>query len=250
MELLVVADREPADALGGVDDGADLASLVLLAVADEHGAERQTGAGPRGNYRKTAVTRARILDAALEVFGAQGYESGSLREVAALAGISQAGLLHHFPNKVALLSAVLERRDEGASEETGRAEPGVHTLGALVEYARQSAFKPGEIELFAVLSAEATRPEHPANAYMRRRYQWITDIAVESLSAARDQGHLRPDADPLRLASQMFALWDGLQIQWLLKVNDIDVAEGVEHFLDLHLVRPLRELLREVESEY
>lgn len=208
----------------------------------------EPASGPRGNYRKTAVTRARILDAALEVFGVQGYESGSLREVAALAGISQAGLLHHFPNKVALLSAVLERRDEGASEETGRTPPGIHTLGALVDYARQSALKPGEIELFAVLSAEATRPEHPANAYMRRRYQWVTDVAVESLTAAREQGHLRPDADPVKVAAQMFALWDGLQIQWLLKVNDIDVAEGVEHFLDLHLVKPLRVLLAESAS--
>lgn len=205
----------------------------------------ETTAGPRGNYRKTAGTRARILDAALEVFGVQGYEAGSLREVAALAGISQAGLLHHFPNKVALLSAVIERRDEGASELTIGKPSGVEVLASLVEYARESAFKPGEIELFAVLSAEATRPEHPANAYMRRRYQWVTDIAVESLTAARDQGHLRPGVDPLRVASQMFALWDGLQIQWLLKVNDVSVADGVEHFLDLHLVKPLRVLLAE-----
>lgn len=209
----------------------------------------EAATGPRGAYRKTAVTRARILDAALEVFGEKGYESGSLREVAALADISQAGLLHHFPNKVALLSAVLERRDEGASDETAATPPGIHSLGALVDYARQSAFKPGEIELFAVLSAEATRPEHPANAYMRRRYEWVTDIAVESLTAARDQGHLKPDADPLRVASQMFALWDGLQIQWLLKVNDVNIAEGIEHFLDLHLVKPLRELLREAAAE-
>ena len=209
----------------------------------------EPAAGPRGNYRKTAVTRGRILDAALEVFGAQGYEAGSLREVAAMAGISQAGLLHHFPSKVALLSAVIERRDEGAQELSSGKSAGIEVLGSLIEFARESAFKPGEIELFAVLSAEATRPEHPANAYMRRRYQWITDIAVESLSAARDQGHLRPDADPLRLASQMFALWDGLQIQWLLKVNDVSVADGVEHFLDLHLVKPLRELLREVQAQ-
>ncbi|MHA6507699.1 TetR/AcrR family transcriptional regulator [Tessaracoccus sp. Y1736] len=209
----------------------------------------ETTAGPRGTYRKTAGTRARILDAALQVFGVQGYEAGSLREVAALAGISQAGLLHHFPNKVALLSAVLERRDEGASALTMGKPPGIEVLGWLVEYARESAFKPGEIELFAVLSAEATRPEHPANAYMRRRYEWVTDIAGESLAAARDQGHLKPGLDPLRVASQMFALWDGLQIQWLLKVNDVNVAEGIEHFLDLHLVRPLRELLREVQAQ-
>lgn len=206
--------------------------------------QEEPAAGPRGAYRKSAATRERILDAALEVFGAQGYDVGSLREVAALAGISQAGLLHHFPNKVALLSAVLERRDDRASEQTAAASPGIETLGALVDYARISALKPGEIELFAVLSAEATRPEHPANSYMRRRYEWVTSIAVESLTTARDQGHLKPGTDPTTMASQLFALWDGLQIQWLLKVNNVSVADGIEHFIDLHLVKPLRELLR------
>lgn len=149
---------------------------------------------------------------------------------------------------MALLSAVIERRDESATELSIGKARGIEVLGSLVDYARESAFKPGEIELFAVLSAEVTRPEHPANAYMRRRYEWVTEIAVESLIAARDHGHLRPGVDPVKMASQLFALWDGLQVQWLLKVNDIDVAEGIEHFLDLHLVRPLRELLREVAS--
>lgn len=199
--------------------------------------------GPRGAYRKTAATKERILDAALEVFGAQGYDAGSLREVAAAAGISQAGLLHHYPSKVALLSAVLERRDIRAQEQVAGVAPGIGTLAALVEFARESSAQPKEIELFAVLSAEATRAEHPANAYMRRRYAWVTSIAVESMTAARDQGYLKPGVDPATLASELFALWDGLQIQWLLKVNEVDVAAGLERFLDLHLVAPLRELL-------
>lgn len=206
--------------------------------------QEEPATGPRGNYRKTAATRERILDAALEVFGAQGYDMGSLREVAALAGISQAGLLHHFPNKVALLSAVLERRDERANADTVTVPPGIETLMALVDYARASSHKPSEIELFAVLSAEATRAEHPANGYMRRRYAWVTGIAVESFTAARDAGHLKPGIDPRQAAAQLMALWDGLQIQWLLKVNDVDIAQSLEDFLDLHLVAPLRELLQ------
>jgi AcrR family transcriptional regulator len=208
-------------------------------------AEDEPTTRPRGAYRKTAGTKARILDAAVEVFGTQGYDAGSLREVAALAGISQAGLLHHFPNKVALLSAVIERRDQNANADVEGATPGIATLAALLDYARVSTMRPGEIDLFAVLSAEATRPEHPANAYMQRRYTWVTEVIEAALENTRRQGYLRPGVDAPKTASQLMALWDGLQIQWLLKVNDVDIGEGLEHFLDVHLVKPLRVLVAE-----
>ncbi len=67
---------------------------------------------PRGEYAKSAATRTAILDAALEVFAESGYRAGSLREVAERVGMSEAGLLHHFRSKSALLMAVLDHRDE------------------------------------------------------------------------------------------------------------------------------------------
>lgn len=204
--------------------------------------------GPRGRYRKTEQTRARILDAATEVFGEHGFERGTLREVAERAGISQAGLLHQYPNKVAVLSAVLERRDIRAHQVSSSRAPGLPRLLGILEYARASASTPFEIDLFAVLSAEATREDHPANEYMRRRYHWVTGIMGESFQEAANAGHLLPWVDPVRTTSQFVALWDGLQIQWLLKVNDVDVAARLEHFIDLHLVRPLRELVAEIEG--
>ncbi len=200
--------------------------------------------GPRGNYRKTTRTRARILDAALDVFGVSGFEGGSLREVAERAGISQAGLLHHYPSKIALLSAVVTRRDDTVRSQIVGRQSGVERLATFVDYARHSASQVGEIELFAVLSAEATRPEHPAHDYMRRRYQWVTQNISAAFEDARADGHLRDGVDPALVTSQLIALWDGLQVQWLLKVNDIDVAERLEHFLNLHLTAPLRTLVR------
>lgn len=203
--------------------------------------------GPRGKYRKTVQTRARILEAALAVFGEQGFEAGSLREVAERAGISQAGLLHHFPSKVAVLSAVLQRRDERAAAGVDGLD-GIHQLASALDFARASAEVPFEIDLFAVLSAEATRAEHPANSYMRRRYHWVSEIFVNGLLQAREAGHLQDWVDPAETASQFIALWDGLQLQWLLQVGDVNVADRLEKFLDLHLVRPLAELLEETDA--
>src|SRR3954449_3709684 len=70
----------------------------------------QQGAA-RGPYAKTAARQQEILDTALEVFAQQGFRGASLREIAERVGLSQAGVLHHFDSKEALLAAVLEQRD-------------------------------------------------------------------------------------------------------------------------------------------
>jgi hypothetical protein len=55
-----------------------------------------------------------------DVFSTSGYRAGSLKDVAVKVGLSQAGLLHHFPSKEALLEALLTLRDEESLERLGR----------------------------------------------------------------------------------------------------------------------------------
>lgn len=49
-----------------------------------------------------------VLRAALERFAAQGYHGTPIREIASAAGLSVAGLYHHFPSKQAILVALLD----------------------------------------------------------------------------------------------------------------------------------------------
>lgn len=51
-----------------------------------------------------------ILDAAEEVFGTHGFDGGSMREIASIAGIAQSLLHYHYNNKGRLYEAVFERR--------------------------------------------------------------------------------------------------------------------------------------------
>jgi AcrR family transcriptional regulator len=62
-------------------------------------------------YAKGRAKRREIIEQATTVFGEVGYRATSLREVAARCAMSHTGVLHHFPNKEALLQAVLEERD-------------------------------------------------------------------------------------------------------------------------------------------
>jgi len=62
-----------------------------------------------GARRRGAVTAARILDAAEELFAERGYHGTTLRDVADAVGLRIPSLYNHFASKDALYAAVLAR---------------------------------------------------------------------------------------------------------------------------------------------
>ena len=187
---------------------------------------------PRGSYAKTGMKRAAILEAALAVFAKGGYRAGSLREVAAEVGMSEAGLLHHFPNKSALLAEVLDLRDQKSITMVplDAEDPG-ETLRGLVELARYNASVPGVVDLYCTLSAEATSPDHPAHGYFVRRYTDTIARLTGSFTRCAERGTLRPGIRPESAARATIALMDGLQVQWLLDRDSVDMAEELDAYL-------------------
>ncbi|HEY2695624.1 MAG TPA: TetR family transcriptional regulator [Pseudonocardiaceae bacterium] len=69
-------------------------------------------------------TRAEILATARELFGRHGYQRTSLRQIAALLGVSKAAVLYHFPTKAEILAALAEPllRDLDAAVTNARTE--------------------------------------------------------------------------------------------------------------------------------
>lgn len=67
---------------------------------------------------RPAPTRDRILDAAIELFGRQGYHGTSVGEIEEAAGLTpRSGALYkHFPSKAALLEAAMEGRSRVVDE--------------------------------------------------------------------------------------------------------------------------------------
>jgi AcrR family transcriptional regulator len=204
------------------------------------GVEEAVRRGPRGPYAKSEQTRTAILDAALKVFAESGYRSGSLRNVAERVGMSEAGLLHHFPNKSALLAAVLERRDEQTQDQFDFApEHGRELLRSLVRLAAYNASTPGVVELFCTLSAEATSAEHPAHEYFQQRYTFTCRMIRGGFEEIAARGELRSGVAPAAAARGAIALMDGLQIQWLLDRDSVDMAEDLRAYFSALLVDEL-----------
>lgn len=187
---------------------------------------------PRGSYAKSETTRAAILEAALTVFAKGGYRSGSIREVAEAVGMSEAGLLHHFPNKPSLLAAVIDLRDTHSLEFVPlESDEPLETLRGLVALARYNASVPGVVELYCTLSAEATSPDHPAHEYFIGRYAYTITNISRAFERCRERGLLRAGVDPASAAKSTVALMDGLQVQWLLDRDSIDMGAELDRYL-------------------
>jgi AcrR family transcriptional regulator len=61
------------------------------------------------NQEVRAVTRAKLLNAALELFAIRGYAATSVDAIADAAGVSAGLLYHHFDGKAAVLNAIFEQ---------------------------------------------------------------------------------------------------------------------------------------------
>ena len=192
----------------------------------------------RGGYAKGRAKRREILDHAIALFGEVGYRAASLREIATRSGISHPGLLHHFPTKEALLLAVLAHRDE-VDGELFTGATGIDALRRLVDLVRLNVGRRGVVELFTVLSAEATASDHPAHAFFVERYRRTLAGFERAYLAARAVGALRPEIDPAAAARHLVALMDGLQIQWLLDDRRTDMVDPVRAHIQTQLTVPL-----------
>jgi AcrR family transcriptional regulator len=185
-------------------------------------------ASSRGPYAKGVAKRAEILRAALEVIARHGYRKTSTRELAAAAGLSEAGMLHYFGSKEQLFEAVLRARDEAdmARFETG--DP-IDNLTAIV---RHNGSVPGLVQLYSTFSAEAGDPEHGSHEYFVERYAGIREALADAVRARQDAGTLKASADPETIATLLIALSDGLQVQSQYALQ-ADAADLFSHLLDL-----------------
>ena len=188
-------------------------------------------------YAKGRARRREILLVALNAFAEQGFRATSMREIAEMVGLSQAGLLHHFSSKDELLEEVLRLRDEEQevfNERFGRRD-GLNAVRYLIDLVELNARQVGLVRLYTVLAGESVGAGHPAQPYFLQRYTTVRERVAGRLRDARDSGEIRDDVDLPAVASVLIAVMDGLQIQWLHDPDAVDMKTAFADFLDSYL---------------
>ena len=189
----------------------------------------------RTQAERTQQRKAQIIREAIRSFGQDGYHGARLADIAKAAGVTGPGLLHHFPSKAHLLMEVLAERDRldharFSSAQRAETKSPLLPLQELVDY---NETVPGLVQLFTVLVAESIDEKHPAHEFFKQRYQKIREQDVVVLREAQARGEVRTDIPAEDLVIMLFAMMDGLQVQWLYEPEHINMARLFEQFLRL-----------------
>ena len=183
---------------------------------------------PRGRARRAAV-----LEAARRLFSKQGFKGSSLAAIAQEAGLTDAGLLYHFPTKNDLLLAVIADGDREQDETLAevRDARGLPLLLRMAEFGADLEADPVLTALDVTLSAEHLQTGSDINAYFVQRYENFRAMLAGALREAAQTGDLRPDLNPEVEAANMTAVLDGLRLQWLLSGGAVSMAEGMRAYV-------------------
>jgi AcrR family transcriptional regulator len=150
---------------------------------------------------RSEVTRRKILDAAIDVFGEVGYAAAAWGTIIERTGMTKGALYHHFDSKESLASDII---DEGSDalvaafrNACGPGSPGlenmIHGTFAIANVISVDKTARAAEQLTAVLSGFN---EAAARSYTN----WVAEMAHEARRAIAE-GDLRGDVDP-ELVSQ------------------------------------------------
>jgi AcrR family transcriptional regulator len=155
----------------------------------------------------------RILSVAQRLLTRNGWRNTTLAQIAGEAGVTAAGLLHHFESKEQLLHAVLDARD---LDDESHADQGGDLLTQIAQVADRFNRAPEMVSTFTVLLAENILPDAPLHDRMLARHQQAIDIVAELIRRGQADGRYRTDIDPVVKAVEILAFIHGMETIWLL----------------------------------
>lgn len=182
-------------------------------------------ATPRGTYPKGVARRQQIIASAIAEFAERGVDGTSLRTLGDAIGVSHATLRHYFASRDELLVEVYRAHEQQRVADAPPTGTVVETMAASAERNRDI---PGLVRLYATLSTDALQEDHPVSAeFIRDRFSALRDSIAARIRTGQDAGQLADDIDPIDAAALVIAASDGLQVQWLLAPDTVDVYRSL-----------------------
>ena len=188
--------------------------------------------------RERLETRAKIMDAARDLFGREGYEAVSMRRIAEAIEYSPTAIYVHFRDKLDLLHQICQADfaalAHGVAELQKVADPIERIRRMGHAYIRFGASHPNHYRLMFMTPVQF--PKELADADPSRGDVDRDSYALlkKSCQEAIDQGRLRPEYRDADLVAQMF--WcavHGVASLHIIKANNVWIDwKGLEPLAD------------------
>ena len=165
------------------------------------------------NTQSTRIGKQRLLEVAEKLFTLHGYQAVSIRDITSAAGVTNAALYYHFPNKDALFDEVIELHAETLAlhlQEAGlKADSPRKKLAAMLfEYA---TYVP---EHRSLLFSLRRKPDEVNRKQLDRHHHQIVNRMLapieKTLKSAVEQGELRALSNEHSPASLLLGLLHGM----------------------------------------
>lgn len=189
--------------------------------------QAQAGAPGRRSYPKGVRRRQQILDSAIALLAQRGVDRASLRTMGDAIGVSHTALRHYFSSRDELLVEAYRTHEAQAA---AAAPPAADesAVGVIIEAAERNRSIPGLVELYATLTTDALQEQHAVTReFVRGRFQTLRGELAARIESGQRAGRIAAGIDPADAAALVIAASDGLQIQWLLDPDAVDVGRSL-----------------------
>lgn len=174
----------------------------------------EPGNGKPGRTPRGERTRAKLLEAAEQVFAQLGYHDASIVKITDAAGVAQGTFYLYFASKLEVFDELvddLNRRVRHAMSEgsaTGRDRIESERLG-FEAFFRFTAEHPALYRI--IRQAEFVSP-----AALRRHYTRIVEGYTDGLEKASAAGQIADDVDPVVAAWALMGIGELIGMRWVL----------------------------------
>ncbi|MEW2502839.1 TetR/AcrR family transcriptional regulator [Amycolatopsis sp. CA-161197] len=186
---------------------------------------------PQDDVRPTRVTargeatKARIVQAAVDLMTVKGVAATTLDDVRAASGTSKSQLYHHFADKNELVQAVIEFQAHEVLNFQGEQLRRLNSIRGLERWrdaiVQRNALRDGAYGCaLGSLASELSDSNERARSALAQHFETWLGLLADAFTRMRKDGKLRPDADPERLAT---GLMSALQGGYLLAQTERDV---------------------------
>jgi AcrR family transcriptional regulator len=194
--------------------------------------------GPRS--RKGAETRARLLDAAKQIFEEHGFLDARISDIAERAQLSHGSFYHYFDSKEQIFREVAEAVDEQLSAPLESVIFDARSSATPQERIREAMRRHlesyrTEARIMGVIEQVARYDDHVKALRTARHRQYVDQIA-ESIRHLQRRGMVDPELEPAIAIAALGAMTSRFPEMWLVEGNvECSFEVGVDQLTRLFL---------------
>lgn len=175
------------------------------------------GRGEAAEIRHTArglQTRSRIIDSAQQLFYIKGVNATTLDDIRVASKTSKSQLYNHFPDKLALIHAVIDVTSRFVLNREEQRLRGVRTLAGLRRWrdalVQANALRDGSYGCaVGGMSIELSDVDERSRAALSETFQAWGQLLIDTLTRLQKLGVLSKEANPMALGTGLLAALQG-----------------------------------------